>query len=216
MVSAVNCKLLLYADDSALMVSHRDVKVIQERLGLELEAVNDWLIDNKLSLHLGKTESILFGSKRKLAKHSELNIKWGNSQIMLKSEIKYLGLDIHQSLDGEITADKVIKKANSRLKFLQRKGSYLNVCTKKFLVSALIQCHYDYACSSWYLGLTKQTKQRLKLTQNKTIWHVLNLSPWSHIGADEFQEVNWLPINYRVFQIIVYHMFRILNGKSPI
>ena len=53
------------------MVSHRDVKVIQERLGLELEAVNDWLIDNKLSLHLGKTESILFGSKRKLAKHSE-------------------------------------------------------------------------------------------------------------------------------------------------
>ena len=72
MVSAVNCKLLLYADDSALMVSHRDVKFIQERLGLELEAVNDWLIDNKLSLHLGKTESILFVSKRKLAKHSEL------------------------------------------------------------------------------------------------------------------------------------------------
>ena len=216
MVSAVNCKLLLYADDSALMVSHRDVEVIQERLGLELEAVNDWLIDNKLSLHLGKTESILFGSKRKLAKHSELNIKCGNSQIMPKSEIKYLGLDIHQSLDGEITADKVIKKANSRLKFLQRKGRYLNVYTKKLLVSALIQCHYDYACSSWYLGLTKHTKQRLQITQNKIIRNVLNLSPRSHIGATEFQEVNWLPINYRVFQIIVNHMFRILNGKSPI
>ena len=217
-VSAVNCKLLLYADDSALTVSHRDVEVIQERLGLELEAVNDWLIDNKLSLHLGKTESILFGSKRKLAKHSELNIKCGNSQIMPKSEIKYLGLDIHQSLDGEITADKVIKKANSRLKFLQRKGRYLNVYTKKLLVSALIQCHYDYACSSWYLGLTKHTKQRLQITQNKIILllNVLNLSPRSHIGATEFQEVNWLPINYRVFQIIVNHMFRTLNGKSPI
>ena len=58
---------------------------------------------------------------------------------MPKSEIKYLGLDIHQLLDGEITADKVIKKANSRLKFLQRKGRYLNVYTKKLLVSALIQ-----------------------------------------------------------------------------
>ena len=31
------------------------------RLSDELEAVNGWLIDNKLSLHLGKTESILFG-----------------------------------------------------------------------------------------------------------------------------------------------------------
>ena len=183
---------------------------------MELEAVNDWLIDNKLSLHLGKTESILFGSKRKLAKHSELNIKCGNLQIMPKSDIRYLGPDIHQSLDGEITADKVIKKANSRLKFLQRKGRYLNVYTKKLLVSALIQCHYDYACSSWYLGLTKHTKQRLQITQNKIIRNVLNLSPRSHIGANEFQEVNWLPINCRVFQIIVNHMFRILNGKSPI
>ena len=47
-------------------------------------------------------------------------------------------------------------------------------------------------------------------------WNVLNLSPRSHIGANEFKEVNWLPINYRVFQIIVNHLFRILNGKSPI
>ena len=215
MVSAVNCKLLLYADDSALMVSHRDTEVIQEQLCSELDAVNEWLIDNKLSLHLGKTESVLFGPKRKLAKQSELGITCGNTQITPKSEIKYLGLDIHQSLDGEITADKVIKKANSRLKFLQRKGRFLNVYTKKLLVSAQIQCHYDYACSSWYLGLTKQTKQRLQITQNKIIRNVLNLSPRSHIGAKEFQEVNWLPVKYRVFQIIVNHMFRILNGKSP-
>ena len=44
----------------------------------------------------------------------------------------------------------------------------------------------------------------------------MNLSPRSHIGANEFKDVNWLPINYRVFQIIVNHLFRILNGKSPI
>ena len=83
-------------------------------------------------------------------------------------EIKYLGLYIHESLDGEITADKVIKKANSRLKFLQRKGRYLNVYTKKLLVSALIQCHYDYACSSWYLGLTKPSKQNKGSKLHKT------------------------------------------------
>ena len=87
--------------------------------------------------------------------------------------------------------------------------------TKKLLVSALIQCHNDYACSSWYLGLTKQTKQRLQITQNKMLRNVLNLSPRSHI-AGEFQEVNWLPINYRVFQIIFNHKFCILNGKSSI
>ena len=65
MSAAVKSKLLLYADDSALLVSGKDVKVIEQTLSRELESVRDWLIDNKLSLHLGKTESILFGGKKK-------------------------------------------------------------------------------------------------------------------------------------------------------
>ena len=53
--------------------------------------MNEWLIDNKLSLHLRKTESVLpFGWKRKLAKQSKLSITCGNSQITPKSDIKYL------------------------------------------------------------------------------------------------------------------------------
>ena len=39
MESAVKCKLILYADDSALLVSGKDVKVIQEMLGKELCAL---------------------------------------------------------------------------------------------------------------------------------------------------------------------------------
>lgn len=179
MADAVKCKLLLYADDSALMVSHRSVDVIQERLSVELEGVNNWLIGNKLSLHLGKTESILFGTKHKLARHSELNIKCGQSLITPKSEIKYLGLDLDQSLSGEITGVKVIKKATSRLKFLHRKGSFLNFYTKKLLVSAMIQCHYDYGCSIWYTPLSKQTKSKLQTTQNKIIRDTLGLPPRS-------------------------------------
>ena len=45
---AVKCKLILYADDSALLVSGKDVKVIQEKLGKELCALSSWLVDNKL------------------------------------------------------------------------------------------------------------------------------------------------------------------------
>ena len=44
MESAVKCKLILYADDSALLVSGKDVKVIQETLGKELCALSSWLL----------------------------------------------------------------------------------------------------------------------------------------------------------------------------
>ena len=67
MASAVRCKLLLYADDSALIASGKNVADIESTLSSELEYVSNWLIDNKLSLHLGKTQSILFGTKRRLS-----------------------------------------------------------------------------------------------------------------------------------------------------
>ena len=48
--------------DSAIMVADKNVSTIGILLKKELEVVSEWLVDNKLSLHLGKTESILIGS----------------------------------------------------------------------------------------------------------------------------------------------------------
>lgn len=61
MPAAVKCKLLLYADDYALLVFGIGVSEIEHTLSNESESVREWLIDDKLSMHFGKTESILFG-----------------------------------------------------------------------------------------------------------------------------------------------------------
>ena len=62
MVASVDCKLLLYADDSALLVSDKNPQCVADKLSKELESCRQWLVDNKLSLHIGKTEFVLFGS----------------------------------------------------------------------------------------------------------------------------------------------------------
>ena len=54
MEDAVNCKLLLYVDDSALLVSGKDVNRIETIISKELQNISNWLVDSKLSLHLGK------------------------------------------------------------------------------------------------------------------------------------------------------------------
>ena len=99
-----------------------------------------------------------------------------------KSSVSYLGADLDQSLTGESMGLRVIKKANSRLKFLYRKGSFLNFRAKKLLITALIQCHFDYGCSFWYSSLTVKTKDKLQTTQNKLIRFALDLSPRTHIA----------------------------------
>ena len=65
MPNSTSCLMLQCADDSALIYSDKDPKKISNVLRDNLESCNKWLIENKLSLHMGKTEVILFGSKRK-------------------------------------------------------------------------------------------------------------------------------------------------------
>ena len=57
--------LFLHADDSILLASRKCLVEIEGTVSSELESVNDWLIDNKLSLHLGKIQFIVFGTKTK-------------------------------------------------------------------------------------------------------------------------------------------------------
>ena len=42
------------------LVSGKDVDYIESKLSYELENVNNWLVENKVSIHLGKTERSLF------------------------------------------------------------------------------------------------------------------------------------------------------------
>ena len=215
MESAVSCKLLLYADDSALIVSHSDTSFIEETLSTELENLSTWLVDNKLSLHLGKTESILFGSKRRIKKASSLNITCNGININSCSEVKYLGAMLDQTLSGESQAKNILKKSCSKLKYLYRQGQFLNKDSRKTLSQSLILSQFDYTCSSWFSGLTDTFKKRLQICQNKLARYVLNLSPRSHIGPEELSNIGWLDVQHRANQLKLNHIHAIYNNTCP-
>ena len=77
----VKCKLYLYADDSTLLVRGKQPNLISHALSENLDRCRSWLIDNKLSLHLGETEAILFGTKRKLKNVNNFQVKCENTII---------------------------------------------------------------------------------------------------------------------------------------
>ena len=118
MSGVIGNKLLLYADDSEILVADTDISTVENALQTDLQIVSEWLIDNKLSLHLGKTESILFGSKSRLRSGSNLNIECEGSKIEPKDKIKYLGAVFDRTLSGESMVNSILQRANSRLKFL--------------------------------------------------------------------------------------------------
>ena len=147
MSQAVKCNLFLYADDTCLACQHKDINEIEKQLNKDFESICDWLVDNKLSIHFGdeKTKSILFASKFKIKKLRKLNIKYGNIQIKQHSKVKYLACKLDETM-----ALSVINKINNKLKFLYRKNRFLTPTLRRLLCNALIQPHFDYACSAWY------------------------------------------------------------------
>ena len=112
-----DCKLVLYADDSAIFYAHKEPHVISEKLGSVLKQCSEWLVDNKLSLHLRKTECILFCPKRKLKEVQDFIVTCNNHIIKASDHVKYFGVIIDNHLSGEYIVDSIVHKVNNRLRF---------------------------------------------------------------------------------------------------
>ena len=212
-----DCKVLLYADDSCILFSHRDPEVISSKLSKMLEQCHDWLVDNKLSLHLGKTESILFGPSRKVkcVGENSFNISCHGFKIEMKTCVKYLGVMLDNMLSGELIVQNIITKVNQRLKFLYRNSKCLSMQSRKTLCSALIQCHLDYASCCWYEGISKKLKSKLQVAQNKVVRFILSLHCRHSVGFKEFRELDLLPIPMRVKQLRLNHVHNIVSQSCP-
>ena len=118
-------------------------------------------------------------------------------------------------MSGEAMALNVVNKINNKLKFLYRKNSFLTPALRRLLCNALIQPHFDYACSVWYPNLTKKLKHRIQTTQNKCIRFCLQLDKLKHISHEEFERLNWLPVTYRFKQCVNTIAFKYFNEQCP-
>ena len=117
-------------------------------------------MDNKLSLHLGKTECVPFGPRRKLRSITNFHVQCKDYILKAQDSVKYFGLFIDNHMNYEKIVNSIIGKVNSRLN-LYRHAKYLNTSTRITLSSALIQCYFDYSSSSWFGGLSKALKHKL-------------------------------------------------------
>ena len=217
MPQAVHCSLFLYADDSCLVFQHKEIKEIEKQLTTDFSNICDWFVDNKLSIHFGedKTKSILFASKSKVKKLGKLNISYKDINIKQHAKVDYLGCTLDESLTGEPMAVKVINKVNSRLKFLHRQSRFLTPYLRRLLCNAIIQPHFDYACSAWYPNLSKRLKNRLQTTQNKCIRFCLQLGHKTHISKKDFEDINWLQIQDRFQQCINSSVYKYFEKRCP-
>ena len=214
---AVDCEILLYADDTCLLFQHKDVKEIEGQLNKNFSSLCEWFVDNKLSIHFGndKTKCILFGNKYKIKNAELLNIEYNNIKIKQYKKVTYLGCILDATLSGESMALNVLNKINSRLKFLKRQENFLDITLRRLLCNAMIQPFFDYASSVWYPNVNVNLRNRLQTAQNKCIRFCLNLGYREKINAEHFEEINWLKVNDRFSQSVMANVYNFFDSRCP-
>ena len=91
--------------------------------------------------------------------------------------------------------------------------TYLSPYLKSLLCNAMIQPHFDYACSAWYLNLYKKLKSELQTIQIKYTRSCLQINRRSHIGVKEFEKLNRFPVSERFSRYFCSNAFNFFIGS---
>ena len=95
--SSSTSKFIIYADDTTLLYSHSDIKILNEIINVELKSIEKWYSANQLQLNLTKTCYIVFGPK---IKTNLVNIDLSIDDIPIRrvNSTKLLGVVITSNL----------------------------------------------------------------------------------------------------------------------
>ena len=165
-----------------------NIIIIDQQLNRNFWNICNWFVD-KLSIYFGedKTKSILFAPLNKCKKLLKLNISYRSLKIkQCLEEVTYLSC-IETNL-RRVNGTNIVSKINIYLIFFHQKNKFLPPQLRWLLCNALIQPHFNYACSAGTPTSIKKSKQSYKLFKTKVyICFYLQLDNKACVGITEFK-----------------------------
>lgn len=124
---------ILFADDTNLFYSNKDLEMLNDTINSELAKISDWLRVNRLSLNIKKTHFIVFTAINKKYDHNSLSVSINNLLISCKTSTKFLGIFLDQNLNWKTHINYIALKISknigviNKLKYLLPKNVLLSL-----------------------------------------------------------------------------------------
>ena len=151
-----------FADDTNLLCSHKDPKVLRIMMNNDLRSLFTWLCANRLSLNVAKTEFLIFKPPRTRLRE-RITLKLNGTTLYESKKIKYLGLIMDERLTWSFHIHELSKKLNRSIGILYK---LQNLCPDSVLVSlyfSLIHSHISYGLLVWGTAHDNVKDQIIKL-----------------------------------------------------
>jgi hypothetical protein len=112
----------MFADDSTFYTSAKSIDEVESNLSDDLLNISNWCTANRMSLHTGKTKSMLLTTNQKRVRlHDQpLNVRLFDSNIECVSSHKLHGVTLENNLSWNNHCDDICSKIRKKL-FLLRK-----------------------------------------------------------------------------------------------
>ena len=159
----LQARILKYADDTVIYYSNDDFYIIKNSLKEELERLEKYFYGNELIINVkkGKTESMIFGTSKRLSKHPKsLESVYNQKPINHVTSYTCLGCQLDPNLQMHNFFDRRYKKASSRIKLLFKMRPYLTIDACQKIYDMMIIPIITY-CSTVSLLLTQSKQNKL-------------------------------------------------------
>ena len=154
---------ILFADDTSIFFSHKDMAYLIDTFNLELIKISDWLKANKLYLNLKKTKCITFTPRQKRLNCS-FQIAIGNQPINQVMETTFLGVILDKNLTWKPHISYSANKKSKSIGVIYRSSFYLP--QKSLLMYYSLIYPYLFYCNMIWASTYLTNLRRIVTLQN--------------------------------------------------
>ena len=206
-------KIVLFADDTSLLLSNANPTELENTANSELEKVKDYFSSNKLAINVEKTCFLHFLPKKTTVK-SNLSLKLGNQNISEKKELEFLGVIIDNTLSFKSHYQKVLEKVKKGLNGLIISKNLLNYQAKMSIYYGLLHSHLTYCSLIWVPNLTKKEKKALSVIQKKAV-RIIHSKKYNSHTSKLFEENGITKFENIIEMEGILMTYKYLNKELP-
>ena len=206
----------IFADDTTISTSSKDIDVIVSSLNSDIENVRQWCENNMMALNIAKSKAMVISShcKGRFIDPTVAHLHCSNEQISINSNEKILGIIVDDKLSWDAHIYKLLKKCNSYLFLLSRIKQFLSISSRKLFYNAYILPHFDYCCVVWG-NCTSVLEESIVRFQKRAARLILDVCDVNTPSESLFKKLKWMTFPERVIYQKAILMYKTMNKLAP-
>ena len=205
----------IFADDTNITFAASKMIDLENAVNLELRNLQRWLITNRLSLNIAKTEFMVIGSNQRIQAlpNKQIDIEIDGKSIKKVEEATSLALFIDERLSWTKHIEEISKKISLAIGALKRIRPFISESSALQIYQALILPQFDF-CSPVWDELSVTLSDKLQKLQNRAA-RVITRSRYDTCASILLNRLNWDNLSIGRKKLKATLMFKIIKGLSP-